>query len=44
MRGLAEKAFVSGCNVLRVNQRTCGGTEGLTPTLYGSGLSGDYRA
>ena len=44
MRGLAEKAFASGFNVLRVNQRTCGGTEGLTPTLYGSGLSGDYRA
>ena len=44
MRGLAEKAFVSGLNVLRVNQRTCGGTERLTPTLYGSGLSGDYRA
>ena len=44
MRGLAEKAFVSGMNVLRVNQRTCGGTEALTPTLYGSGLSGDYRA
>jgi predicted alpha/beta-fold hydrolase len=44
MRGLAEKAFVSGLNVLRVNQRTCGGTEELTPTLYGSGLSSDYRA
>jgi predicted alpha/beta-fold hydrolase len=44
MRGLAEKAFVSGFNVLRINQRTCGGTEALTPTLYGSGLSGDYRA
>jgi uncharacterized protein len=44
MRGLAEKAFVSGCNVLRVNQRTCGGSESLTPTLYGSCLSGDYAA
>jgi predicted alpha/beta-fold hydrolase len=44
MRGLAEQAFVAGLNVLRVNQRTCGGSEGLTPTLYGSGLSGDYRA
>jgi predicted alpha/beta-fold hydrolase len=44
MRGLAEKAFVSGFNVLRVNQRTCGGTEALTPTLYGSCLSGDYAA
>jgi predicted alpha/beta-fold hydrolase len=44
MRGLAEKAFARGFNVLRVNQRTCGGTEALTPTLYCSALSGDYRA
>jgi uncharacterized protein len=44
MRGLAERAFVSGFNVLRVNQRTCGGSEELTPTLYGSCLSGDYAA
>jgi uncharacterized protein len=44
MRGLAEKAFVSGCNVLRMNQRNCGGTERLTPTLYNSGLSGDCHA
>jgi uncharacterized protein len=44
MRGLAEQAFAARLNVLRVNQRTCGGSEGLTPTLYGSGLSGDYRA
>lgn len=41
--GLAEQAFMAGFNVLRVNQRTCGGTEELTPTLYGSGLSADYR-
>jgi predicted alpha/beta-fold hydrolase len=33
-----------GFNVIRMNQRTCGGTEHLTPTLYNSGLSGDYRA
>jgi predicted alpha/beta-fold hydrolase len=44
MRGAAELAFLAGLNVLRVNQRTCGGTEELTPTLYGSGLSGDYAA
>jgi predicted alpha/beta-fold hydrolase len=44
MRGLAGQAFVAGLNVLRVNQRTCGGSEELTPTLYGSGLSDDYRA
>ncbi len=44
MRGVAEKAFLSGFNVLRVNQRNCGGTERLTSTLYNSGLSGDFRA
>lgn len=44
MRGLATKAYRLGFNVIRMNQRTCGGTEALTPTLYNSGLSGDYRA
>jgi predicted alpha/beta-fold hydrolase len=31
-------------NIVRLNQRNCGGTEHLTPTLYHSGLSGDLRA
>jgi len=44
MLGIAEKAFAAGFNALRLNQRNCGGTERLTPTLYNSGLSGDYRA
>ncbi len=44
MRGIAAKAFRSGFNVIRLNQRTCGGTEHLSPTLYNSGLSSDYRA
>ena len=44
MLGIAAKAFRAGCNVLRMNQRNCGGTERLTPSLYNSGLSGDYRA
>lgn len=44
MRGIAAKAYRLGLNVIRMNQRTCGGTEHLTPTLYNSGLSGDYRA
>ncbi len=44
MLGIAEKAFQRGFHVLRLNQRNCGGTERLTPTLYNSGLSGDYRA
>lgn len=43
MRGIAAKAYRCGFNVIRMNQRTCGGTEHLTPTLYNSGLSGDYR-
>jgi len=42
--GVAGKAFASGFNVLRLNQRNCGGTEHLTPKLYNSGLSDDYRA
>src|SRR6266852_3547562 len=44
MLGLAERAFIAGWNAVRLNQRNCGGTESLTPTLYNSGLSGDYRA
>lgn len=44
MLGAGEKAFATGFNVLRLNQRNCGGTEELTPTLYNSGLSGDYHA
>jgi predicted alpha/beta-fold hydrolase len=44
MFGTAEKAFTSGFNVIRLNQRNCGGTENLTRTLYHSGLSGDIKA
>jgi uncharacterized protein len=44
MRGIAAKAYRIGFNVVRMNQRTCGGTEHLSPTLYNSGLSADYRA
>jgi predicted alpha/beta-fold hydrolase len=43
MLGIAERAFQRGFNVLRMNQRNCGGTEHLTPTLCHSGLSEDYR-
>ena len=44
MRGIAEKAWAVGFHVVRLNQRNCGGTELLTPTLYNSGMSDDYRA
>ncbi len=43
-RGIAAKAWARGFHAIRMNQRNCGGTERLTPTLYNSGLSGDYRA
>jgi predicted alpha/beta-fold hydrolase len=43
-RGIADKAWARGFHAVRMNQRNCGGTERLTPTLYNSGLSGDYLA
>ena len=41
--GTAERAWVAGFNVVRLNQRNCGGSEELTSTLYHSGLSIDIR-
>jgi predicted alpha/beta-fold hydrolase len=41
MRGLADKAWAAGLNVVRLNQRNCGGTEHLSATLYHSGLTTD---
>ncbi|MEO6982385.1 MAG: alpha/beta fold hydrolase [Edaphobacter sp.] len=42
--GNANKLWQSGCNIIRMNMRNCGGTEALTPTLYHSGLSCDVLA
>ncbi len=44
MLGVAHKAWAAGFSVIRLNQRNCGGTDHLTPTLYNSGLSGDLAA
>jgi len=44
VRGIADKAWARGFHAVRMNQRNCGGTERLTPTLYNSGLSEDYCA
>lgn len=44
MVGLADKAFLAGFNVIRLNQRNCGGTEHLSPGLYHSGLTEDPAA
>jgi uncharacterized protein len=41
MLGIVEKAMAAGMNVIRYNQRNCGGTEALAPVLYHSGLSSD---
>lgn len=44
MRGIADKAWRAGFNVVRLNQRNCGGTEHLCNTLYHSGLTADATA
>ena len=44
MCGIADKAWAAGFNVVRLNQRNCGGTEHLSATLYHSGLSADAAA
>lgn len=41
MRGLADKAWAQGFNVVLLNQRNCGNTEHLSPGLYNSGLTHD---
>jgi predicted alpha/beta-fold hydrolase len=42
--GLAAKGLAAGMNVIRMNQRNCGGTNHLAPTLYHSGRSQDLAA
>ena len=43
MRGISEKAWAAGWNVVRLNQRNCGGTERLSRGLYHSGLTHDVH-
>jgi len=44
MLGVTEKGLATGMNVIRYNQRNCGGTDALAPVLYHSGLSNDVAA
>ncbi|OYT71923.1 MAG: alpha/beta hydrolase [Chloracidobacterium sp. CP2_5A] len=44
MRGMAEKGLRAGFHVIRLNTRTCGGTEHLSPHLYNAGLTEDVHA
>ena len=41
MKGIATKAFARGLNIVRLNQRNCGGTEHLSKGLFHSGLTAD---
>jgi predicted alpha/beta-fold hydrolase len=44
MLGIAAKGIAVGMNVVRMNQRNCGGTDTLSKTLYHSGRSQDVAA
>ncbi|WP_238525532.1 MULTISPECIES: alpha/beta fold hydrolase [Acidobacterium] len=39
--GNTARALAAGCNVVRMNMRSCGGADHLSPTIYHSGRSGD---
>ena len=42
--GNAARLWAGGCNVVRMNMRSCGGSDALAPTIYHSGRSGDVGA
>ena len=42
--GTASRAWLAGCNVVRMNMRSCGGTDELSPEIYHSGRSEDVAA
>ena len=44
MMGVARNGLAAGMNVVRMNQRNCGGMDYYAPTLYNSSLSGDVAA
>ena len=44
MMGIARNGLASGMNVVRMNQRNCGGMDYCAPTLYNSGRSADVAA
>ncbi len=42
--GNAARLWAAGCNVVRMNMRSCGGSDALAPTIYHSGRSEDIAA
>jgi predicted alpha/beta-fold hydrolase len=39
--GNSARAWAAGCNVVRMNMRSCGGTDRFSPAIYHSGCSND---
>jgi len=44
MLGITRNGLAAGMNVIRMNQRNCGGMDHCAPTLYNSGRSADVAA
>jgi uncharacterized protein len=44
MLGIARNGLAAGMNVIRMNQRNCGGMDHCAPTLYNSARSADVAA
>jgi predicted alpha/beta-fold hydrolase len=44
MLGIARNGLAAGMNVVRMNQRNCGGMDHIAPTLYNSSRSADVAA
>lgn len=44
MLGNTARALTAGFNVVRMNMRSCGGTDEMSPTIYHSGRSADVGA
>ncbi len=44
MTGIARNGLAAGMNVVRMNQRNCGGMDHCAPTLYNSSRSADVAA
>ena len=42
--GNTARLWAEGCNVVRMNMRSCGGSDALAPTIYHSGRSEDVAA
>jgi len=42
--GTSSRAWMAGCNAVRMNMRSCGGTDELSPGIYHSGRSEDVAA